>query len=92
MLLIALSATVVMRIFVFFSKVDCKNAFNLVSRDAVLLESAQNFLCLLLWVAWNYCTKSMLLHPLGNLTSKVTPCVHCFLHCLAQVGSIHTSR
>ena len=77
MLLMILSATVVMRNFV-FSKVDFKNAFNLVSRDAVLLESAQHFLCLLLWVAWYYCTKTMLWHPLGNLTSKVTPCVHCF--------------
>ena len=59
MLLMTISATVVMRNFV-FSKVDFKNAFNLVSRDAVLLESAQHFLCLLLWVAWYYCTKTML--------------------------------
>ena len=51
-------------------KVDFKNAFNLVSRDAVLQECAKHFPDLLPWVAWCYGSHPFLWHPMGQLTSQ----------------------
>ena len=49
-------------------KVDFKNAFNLVSRGAVLQECAK--MCSLNWVAWCYSSHPFLCHPMGQLTSQ----------------------
>ena len=51
-------------------KVDFKNAFNLVSRDAVLQECANHFPDLLPWVAWCYGSHPFLWHTMGQLTSQ----------------------
>ena len=51
-------------------KVDFKNAFNLVSRDAVLQECAKHFPDLLPWVAWCYGSHPFLWHTMGQLTSQ----------------------
>ena len=51
-------------------KVDFKNAFNLVSRDAVLQECAKHFPDLLPWVAWCYDSHPFLWHTMGQLTSQ----------------------
>ena len=48
-------------------KVDFKNAFILVSRDAVLPEC---FPDLLPWVAWCYGSQPFLWHTMGQLTSQ----------------------
>ena len=50
-------------------KVDFKNAFNLVSRGAVLQECAKHFPDLLP-VAWCYGYHPFLCHPMGQLTSQ----------------------
>eukprot|EP00731_Ephydatia_muelleri_P016404 Em0009g828a len=51
-------------------KVDMTNAFNLVSRQAVLDECAQHFPELLAWASWCYGQHSILWHSLGTLTSQ----------------------
>ena len=48
-------------------KVDMTNAFNLVSRQAVL---AQNFPELLAWTSWRCSQHPILWHSLGSLTSQ----------------------
>ena len=51
-------------------KVDMKNAFNSVSRQAVLDEVATFFPELLPWVAWSYGSPALLWHPLGCVSSQ----------------------
>ena len=51
-------------------KVDMRNAFNLVSRQAILDECASLFLELLPWVLWCYGTHSALWHPMGCMSSE----------------------
>ena len=67
--------------FVFF-KVDMQNAFNVVSRQAVLHECSTFFPELIQWVSW--CTLCFGTHLARSLLnpecSKVTPWVLCSLH------------
>ena len=49
---------------------DFKNAFNLVSRDAVLQECAKHFPDVLPWVAWCYGSHPFLWHTMGQITSQ----------------------
>ena len=51
-------------------KVDMTNAFNLVSRPAVLDECAQHFPGLLAWISWCYGQHPMLWHSLGSFKSQ----------------------
>ncbi|KAL5473587.1 hypothetical protein EMCRGX_G028089 [Ephydatia muelleri] len=51
-------------------KVDLKNAFNMVSRQAVLNECGKHFPELLPWASWCYSQHPFLWHPLGCLTSE----------------------
>ena len=51
-------------------KVDMKNAFNQVSRRALLSECAEHFPELLPWVGWCYGQHPYLWHTLGCLTSE----------------------
>ncbi|KAL5515136.1 hypothetical protein EMCRGX_G000261 [Ephydatia muelleri] len=51
-------------------KVDMSNAFNLVSRQALLEECAVHFTELLPWVGWCYGSHPTLWHPLGQLSSE----------------------
>ena len=51
-------------------KVDMSNAFNLVSRQALLEECAVHFQELLPWVGWCYVSHPTLWHPLGQLSSE----------------------
>ena len=51
-------------------KVDMRNAFNIVSRQAVLDECATFFPELLPWVSWCYGTHPLLWHPLGQISSE----------------------
>ena len=51
-------------------KVDMTNAFNLVSRQAVLDECAQHFPELLAWASWCYGQHPILWHSLRSLTSQ----------------------
>ena len=51
-------------------KIDMQNAFNLVSRQAVLDECATSFPELLPWVTWCYGTHPLLWHQLGHLSSE----------------------
>ena len=51
-------------------KIDLVNAFNLVSRQALLSECSTHFPELLLWVSWCYCWHLVLWHTLGNLSSQ----------------------
>eukprot|EP00731_Ephydatia_muelleri_P039251 Em1273g1a len=51
-------------------KVDLKNAFNIVSRQAVLDECAKHFPELFPWASWCYSHHPFLWHPLGCLTSE----------------------
>ena len=51
-------------------KVDMTNAFNLVSRQAILSECARHFPELLAWVSWCYGQHPLLWHHLGCLTSE----------------------
>ena len=50
-------------------KIDMQNAFNLVSRQAILDECLANFTELLPWVVWCYSQHPTLWHPLGVLHS-----------------------
>eukprot|EP00731_Ephydatia_muelleri_P028343 Em0019g1216a len=54
-----------------FCKVDMSNAFNCVSRQALLEECAVHFPELLPWVGWCYGSQPTLWHPLGQLSSEV---------------------
>ena len=51
-------------------KVDMRNAFNLVSRQALLDECAIHFPELLPWASWCYGSHPLLWHPLGHLSSQ----------------------
>eukprot|EP00731_Ephydatia_muelleri_P005262 Em0002g1438a len=51
-------------------KVELKNAFNMVSRQAVLNECGKHFPELLPWASWCYSQHPFLWHPLGCLTSE----------------------
>ena len=51
-------------------KVDMLNAFNMVSRQAVLDECATFFPELLTWVSWCYGSHSSLWHPMGQVSSQ----------------------
>ncbi|KAL5505428.1 hypothetical protein EMCRGX_G006859 [Ephydatia muelleri] len=51
-------------------KVDMKNAFNLVSRQALLSECAKHFPELYPWAHWCYSQHPYLWHMMGNLTSE----------------------
>ena len=51
-------------------KVDLKNAFNLVSRQAFLDECAFVFPNLLPWVFWCYGVHPIIWHPMGHLSSE----------------------
>ena len=51
-------------------KIDLVNAFNLVSRQALLSECSTHFPELLPWVSWCYCRHPVLWHTLGNLSSQ----------------------
>ena len=51
-------------------KVDMKNAFNQVSRHALLSECAEHFSELLPWVSWCYRQHPYLWHSLGCLASE----------------------
>ena len=51
-------------------KIDLVNAFNLVSRQALLSECSTHFPELLPWVSWCYSRHPVLWHTLGNLTSQ----------------------
>ena len=51
-------------------KADMRNAFNLVSRQAILDECASLFPELLPWVLWCYGTHSALWHPMGRVSSE----------------------
>ena len=51
-------------------KVDMSNAFNLLSRQALLEECAVHFPELLPWVGWCYGSHPTLWHPLGQLSSE----------------------
>eukprot|EP00731_Ephydatia_muelleri_P017009 Em0010g107a len=52
-------------------KIDMCNAFNLVSRQALLDECALHFPDLLPWASWCYGQQPLLQHPLGTVTSEV---------------------
>ena len=52
-------------------KIDMCNAFNLVSRLALLDECALHFPDLLPWASWCYGQQPLLQHPLGTVTSEV---------------------
>eukprot|EP00731_Ephydatia_muelleri_P000360 Em0001g360a len=54
----------------FVLKVDMRNAFNIVSRQAVLDECDTFFAELLPWVSWCYGTHPLLWHPLGQISSE----------------------
>ena len=51
-------------------KIDLVNAFNLVSRQALLSECSTHFPELLPWVSWCYSRHPVLWHTLGNLPSQ----------------------
>ena len=51
-------------------KVDLKNAFNMVPRQAVLNECGKHFPELLPWASWCYSQHPFLWHPLVCLTSE----------------------
>ena len=52
-------------------KIDMCNAFNLVSRQALLDECAFHFPDLLPWASWCYGQQPLLQHRLGTVTSEV---------------------
>ena len=52
-------------------KVDMRNAFNMVSRQAILDECATFFPEILPWVVWCYGTHPVLWHPQGQLFSEL---------------------
>ena len=51
-------------------KIDTRNAFNLVSRQALLDECATFFPELLPWASWCYGPHPLLWHSLGQLSSE----------------------
>ena len=51
-------------------KVDMKNAFNMVSCQALLSECAKNFPELYPWAHWCYSQHPFLWHTMGNLTPE----------------------
>ena len=51
-------------------KIDMRNAFNLVTRDALLQEYANFFPELLPWASWCYSVQPLLWHPMGHLSSE----------------------
>ena len=51
-------------------KLDTRNAFNVVSRQAFLSECSLHFPELYPWVLWCYCQHPILWHPMGTLTSE----------------------
>eukprot|EP00731_Ephydatia_muelleri_P007475 Em0003g1723a len=51
-------------------KVDMRNAFNLVSRQALLDQCAIHFPELLPWTSWCYGSHPLLWNPLGHLSSQ----------------------
>mgnify|MGYP003460779833 FL=1 len=51
-------------------KVDMRNAFNLVSRQAILDECAFHFPELLPWATWCYAAHPLLWHPMGRIFSE----------------------
>ena len=51
-------------------KIDMRNAFNLVSRDALLQERATFFPELLPRASWCYSVQPLLWHPMGYLSSE----------------------
>ena len=51
-------------------KVEMHNAFNLVSRQALLDECAIHFSELLPWASWCYGSHPLLWHPVGHLSSQ----------------------
>ena len=51
-------------------KVDMRNAFNLVSRQAILDECALHFPELLPWATWCYAAHPLLWHPMGHISSE----------------------
>ncbi|KAL5479843.1 hypothetical protein EMCRGX_G023432, partial [Ephydatia muelleri] len=56
-------------------KIDMCNAFNLVSRQALLDECAFHFPDLLPWASWCYGQQPLLQHPLGTLTSELVSAI-----------------
>ena len=51
-------------------KIDFQNAFNLVSRQALLEECHTHFPELLPWASWCYGQHPMLFHPMGTISSE----------------------
>ena len=51
-------------------KVDCENAFNLVSRTVILEEVRKHLPYIFPWVYWCYSNESVLFHPLGKIRSR----------------------
>ena len=51
-------------------KLDMRNAFNVVSRQAFLSECSLHFPELYPWVLWCYGQHPILWHPMGTLTSE----------------------
>ena len=51
-------------------KVDMSNAFNMVSRQAVMDQCATYFPELLPWVSWCYGSHTSLWHPMGQISSQ----------------------
>ena len=50
-------------------KIDMQNAFNLVSRDAVLQQCLMHFPEIYPWTSWCYSQHPKLLHPVGSISS-----------------------
>ncbi|KAL5491482.1 hypothetical protein EMCRGX_G016778 [Ephydatia muelleri] len=51
-------------------KIDFQNAFNIVSRQALLEECHAHFPELLPWASWCYGQHPMLFHPMGTISSE----------------------
>ena len=51
-------------------KIDFQNAFNIVSRQALLEECHTHFPELLPWASWCYGQHPMLFHPMGTISSE----------------------
>ena len=56
----------------FIFKVDMANAFNLVSRQAILDECSVLFPKILSYVSWCYGSHPELWHPMGHLSSQTS--------------------
>ena len=75
-------------------KIDLHNAFNQVSRQAVLDACGLHFPELLPWSSWCYGQHLALWHPLGTITSEIgvrSPRSPSFLSCVAT-GSLNNCR